>query len=190
MNELAEPGVVPAHAADVAVLRAAAAGDARAVRRLLDEMAPVVYGFVFARVGGNEEAAADLVQDTLVEAVRSAHGFRGEAALTTWLCAIARRRLARHYESERRDTLVRSGLHVVGPPSEPARDDEVAGRDEVVRALGKLAPLHRQVLVLKYLDDLTVEEIAQVVGRSRVQVQSLLQRARDGLRRTLESADD
>jgi len=42
------------------------------------------------------------------------------------------------------------------------------------------------VLVLKYLDDLSVGEIATELGRSPVQVQSLLQRARDGLRRVLE----
>ena len=45
--------------------------------------------------------------------------------------------------------------------------------------------VHRQVLVLKYLDGRSVAEIAEAVGRSRVQVQSLLQRARDGLRSEL-----
>jgi DNA-directed RNA polymerase specialized sigma24 family protein len=46
------------------------------------------------------------------------------------------------------------------------------------------------VLVLKYLDGLAVQDIATEVGRSRVQVQSLLQRARDGLRRELGGLDD
>jgi RNA polymerase sigma-70 factor (ECF subfamily) len=182
-----EAATLAPHFADAALLRSAAAGEARSVRRLLDEMGPVVYGFVFARVGGNEEVAADVVQDTLVEAVRSAQGFRGEAALTTWLCAIARRRLARHYEAERRQAVARSGLHLVEHAEiGPGPDEAVAGRDEIVRALGRLSPLHRQVLVLKYLDDLPVEAVADAVGRSRVQVQSLLQRARDALRRELE----
>jgi len=54
---------------------------------------------------------------------------------------------------------------------------------EMVRALGRLSVVHRQVLVLKYLDDWTVGQIAREIGRTEVQVQSLLQRARDGLRR-------
>jgi RNA polymerase sigma-70 factor (ECF subfamily) len=172
-----------------ALLRAAAAGEPAAVRELLDTVGPVVYGFVFARVGGDEAAAEDIVQETFVEAIRSAATFRGDAALSSWCCAIARRRLARHYESERRAAVVRSGLHAV-PAAVPAATADVERRDEMVRALGRLPSLHRQVLVLKYLDDLSVAEIAGQLGRTPVQVQSLLQRARDGLRGELEAGRD
>ena len=173
------------HAADAALLAGAGAGEAAAVRALLDITGPVVYGFVFARVGGNQAVAEDLVQDTYLEAVRSAATYRGGASLATWLCAIARRRLARHYESERRQALAASGLSPVAGDE----DDAVERRDEVIRALGRLPAAHRHVLVLKYLDDRSVEEIAADLGRSRVQIQSLLQRARDGLRRALEAGD-
>jgi RNA polymerase sigma-70 factor (ECF subfamily) len=175
-----------AHAEDVALLRAVAGRDPHAVRRLLSDVAPVVYGFLFARVGGNEAVAEDLLQETLLEAVRGAPGYRGEAALSTWLCAIARRRLARHYESERRAESARAGLHLVTGGAASSTEDAVDRRDEVARALGRLSASHRQVLVLKYLDGLSVETIASELGRSRVQVQSLLQRARDALRRELE----
>ena len=178
-----EADAAPRPNADVDLLLRASAGDRDAVRRLLDEAGPVVYGFVFARLGGNAGAAEDIVQETFLEAVRSAAGFRGESALTTWLCTIARRRLARHYEGERRQEVARSSLSVV--PNEVAAVD-LGDRDSLVRALGALSALHRQVLVLKYLDDRSVGEIAVELGRSRVQVQSLLQRARDGLRRQLE----
>jgi RNA polymerase sigma-70 factor (ECF subfamily) len=169
---------------DVELLRAVARGEPAAVRRLLDEAGPVLYGFVFARAGGDGPAAEDIVQETLLEAVKGAAGFRGDAALTTWLCAIARRRLARFYERERREDVARSGLTLV--PSSPA--SEVDDRDEMIRALGQLSAIHRQVLVLKYLDDFTVGQIARELGRTEVQVQSLLQRARDGLRRQLEAS--
>jgi len=171
-------------------LRAAARGDAAAVRWLLDEVAPVVHGFLYARVGGDAAAAEDLLQETLLEAVRSAEGFRGDAALSTWLCAIARRRLARHYEQERRAELGRAQLRLVAETAVEVSLEQAEQREEVARALGRLPVLHRQVLVLKYLDGLSVEEIAGEVGRTRVQVQSLLQRARDGLRRELSEASD
>ena len=172
---------------DVALLQAAARGEAEAVRRLLDDVAPVVHGYLYARVGGDRAAAEDLLQDTLLEAVRSASSYRGEAALSTWLCTIARRRLARHYEQERRAEVARSGLRAL--PEAPGDGDALEQRDEVVRALGRLPATHRQVLVLKYLDGLAVEQVAAELGRTKVQVQSLLQRARDGLRRELEQAD-
>lgn len=168
-------------------LNAAARGDVDAVDWLLDEVAPVAYGFIYARVGGDDGAAEDLLQETLVEVVSSADGFRGDAAVTTWVCAIARRRLARHYERERQAEVTRSRLQLVVSEQATA-DDTFERRDEVTRALGRLPVLHRQVLVMKYLDDLTVEQIGQQLGKPAVQVQSLLQRARAGLRRELEGA--
>ena len=189
MVEAGEPLAV----GDTEWLRAAAAGDVTAVRRLVDEVGPVVYGFVYARVGGDESVAADLLQETFLEAVRSSDGFRGDAALATWVCTIARRRLSRHYERERRQEVARRGLVLLqgeGELVDPTEDDlAVDRRDEIVRALGDLPPLHRQVLVMKYLDGRRVEEIADELGKSRVQVQSLLQRARDGLRQTLGALD-
>jgi RNA polymerase sigma factor (sigma-70 family) len=173
---------------DPSRLAAVAAGEPAAVDWLLDDVAPVVYGFLFARVGGDGAVAEDLLQETLLEMVRSAGGFRGDSAVTTWACAIARRRLARHYERERRAEIVQSQLRLVGDGHDETQ--AVERRDEVTRALGRLPATQRQVLVLKYLDDLSVEQIAAETGRTRVQVQSLLQRARAGLRAELEGDGD
>ena len=175
---------------EAALLSKAAAGNAAAVRALLDGYGPALYGFLYARVGGQASVAEDLLQETFIEAVRSASTFRGESALKTWLCAIARRRLSRHYEAERRAAVARAGLAMVPDVATDDRSVDVERRDEVTRALGALSPLHRQVLVLKYLDDRSVEEIAEELSRSRVQVQSLLQRARAGLRDELGAQDD
>ncbi len=170
------------------LLAGAASGDPGCVRRVLDEVAPVVYGFIYARVGANQAVAEDLLQETLFEAVRSAGGFRGDSALSTWMCTIARRRLARHYEAERKAELARSALRLVEAGDAADGTDQASAfesQDQVLRALGRLPVLHRQVLVLKYLEEMSVQEIAAQLGRSRVQVQSLLQRGRDGLRRQL-----
>jgi RNA polymerase sigma-70 factor (ECF subfamily) len=176
-------------ATEADLLTRAAAGNGAAVRALLDDYGPAVYGFLYARVGGHAAVAEDLLQETLIEAVRSASTFRGESALKTWLCAIGRRRLSRHYEAERKAAVLRAGLSVVPDSDAPDRGADIERRDEITRALGSLPPLHRQVLVLKYLDDRSVDEIAGELGRTRVQVQSLLQRARAGLREALGGRD-
>jgi RNA polymerase sigma-70 factor (ECF subfamily) len=171
----------------VELLAGVVAGDRAAVQRVIDECGPVVFGYVLARVGGVRAVADDLVQDTFLEAIRSAPTFRGDSMLTTWLCAIARRRVARHYEAERRSLGAEDeGVLDVGADGATADLEEIDRRDEVVRALGRLPVLHRQVLVRKYLDDCPVAQIATELGRTTVQVQSLLQRARAGLRRELE----
>jgi RNA polymerase sigma-70 factor (ECF subfamily) len=189
MELTAFPGPNESRIDDVQLLSDVTRGDEDAVRRLMDEVAPVVYGFLFARVGGDEPVAEDLLQETLLEAVRSAPNYRGDAALSTWLCVIARRRLARYYESERKAETARRGLRVVTEAVEETEVDNFDRQDEVVRALGRLSALHRQVLVLKYLDGCPVEEIAKQLQRSRVQIQSLLQRARDSLRREMQNHD-
>ncbi len=82
-----------------------------------------MFGFLFARVGGDDSAAEDLLQETLLEAVRGASAFRAEASASTWMCAIARRRLARYYESERKAEMARRSLSLVhdGPGPDRAR---------------------------------------------------------------------
>jgi len=134
---------------------AAAAGDHDALRWLLDEVAPIVYG---SSTPGSRRRGRRRGSPTgdVDGAVKGASNFRGDASASTWMCAIARRRLSRYYESERRAEVARRSLRVV----DDARDsDEVAGtaelverQDEVVRALGRLPALQRQVLVMKYLE--------------------------------------
>lgn len=170
---------------DAELLRRAAQGDPTAARIILDEHLPIVYGFVYARMYGDRMAIDDLMQETLTEGLKSAGGFKGEARLSTWLCAIARRRIARHYDRERKQELAASGLALVVDDTQ----DPIDQRDRILRVLGSLSALHRQVLVMKYMDHMSVEEIASELGRTRTQIQSLLQRARAGFKEKLEEAD-
>src|SRR5207302_6705419 len=119
-------------------------GRAADVRRLLDATGPVLYGFVLARIGGQRNVAEDIVQETYLEAIRSARTFRGDSSVTTWLCAIARHRLARYYEKERKQEEMRSNLAVVVPIA--GDDMEAVERDDaVLHALGRLPASQRQV---------------------------------------------
>ena len=168
---------------EVEILRAVAAGEAAATRILLDVHMPTVYGFIFGRLGGRSAASDDVIQETLMEACRSAHTFRGDASLATWLCAIARRRIARYFEAERKSE--EAGRFLTAVPSDLEGDAD--RRDHVTRALRQLSPSHRQALVFKYLDDMTVEQIAEQMDKSRVEVQSLLQRARNSFKEAFHS---
>lgn len=173
-------------------LLAASKGDVAAASALIEETGAVVYGFVYARLGGHADSCEDVLQSTYLEAIRSASTFRGDSALATWICSIARRQIARYFESERRRLVTDSHLRLAAEESGSvdSGEDLVATRDEVIRALGTLPVLHRQALVLRYLDGLKISEIASELGRTEVQVQSMLQRARAGLKRSLESTHE
>lgn len=138
---------------------------------------PTVYGYLHRLCGGDTALAEDLTQDTwmrLAEALRSG---RHECADIRWLLSVARTRFLDHVRrsvrSERKLRLVASAApdHVPEPTSA-----------EVLDALESLEPIHRLVLVLRYVEDFTVPDIAAVIARSTTATNSLLARARTELR--------
>ena len=83
----------------VAAMRA---GHERALTTFFETYFPRVYRFALPRMNRNADATKDVVQATLVKAMRAVGDWRGEAALFTWLCQICRRQIADHVRSERR----------------------------------------------------------------------------------------
>jgi len=169
--------------------RAVAAGDPEAARELCETYLPRLYSYVLGRSGLDEDQAAEVAQETLVAALRSAQHFRGESGLYTWLCSIARRKVADHYRRERRrplslDAITSGGLAVID--SRPLPEEVVARRETaeaVHRVVWELPARQREAVLEKYLDERPVTEIARRLGKSEKAVESLLSRGRANLRR-------
>lgn len=191
------------HPEDRQVVRLLLKGDEVAFREFFSDYFPRLFRFILRRVGSDEEAARDIVQAALTRATRKLHLYRGEASLFTWLCQIARHELADQGTHSRRqgggelvareeDSAVRAELESL--PAEPAFEPEkVRNRDELAElvhaALDYLPRRYAQVLELKYLEDLSVDSIAQRLGTSSVAIQSLLARARTAFREVCVSLD-
>jgi len=124
---------------------------------------------------GNETEAQDLVQETFLQALRSAHRFRGESALSTWLYGILRNLYRRHVRQQRR--LVYEEELVL---NEPFPSDAVSESDQdfcaakITEALQQLSPDHREVIVLRYYQNLRIDEIAALTRLSKGTVKSRL----------------
>ena len=73
------------------LVRRMLAGDERAFGAFFDGYFPRVYRFALPRLGGDADASKDVVQATLVKAIRNLASFRGDAALFSWICQICRR---------------------------------------------------------------------------------------------------
>ena len=167
--------------------------DAAAWDEFYDEHVPELYGFVFRLVRGDPQTAADVFQDTWLDAISHIEQFdpkRGE--LRSWLFGIARRRVAMHW----RQRLARRGTAAAARAEIPVEvldgavvpDDVIEHLEQaaVVQAsLLALPPERRQVLVEKYVEGLSVAQIAARTGKSPKAVESLLSRAREQLRRLL-----
>jgi RNA polymerase sigma-70 factor, ECF subfamily len=158
-----------------------------AFRAFYDRALPVVYGYFFKRCGGNMELATELTQETFASAVRALrHGAQVEAPLP-WIVTIARRRLVDHYRRARRFTESTNHLRLevieVGPAFTSASEVRLWA------ALAELPANHRLVLLLRYVDDLAVAEVAHELGKGVRATESLISRARSALTRAYEERD-
>src|SRR6201991_5301332 len=79
-------------------------GDEAAFRRFFETYFPRVYRFALPRLGNDAEACKEVVQTTLIKAMRGLAGFRGESALFSWICQICRRQIVDYLRAHRRSS--------------------------------------------------------------------------------------
>ena len=123
---------------------------------------------------GSEADAQDLVQETFLKALQSVHRFQGRCAIYTWLRAILLN-LTRHYHRTRKRFASTNEVEELStaPAGEQQLDAEFAS-STLTNALSRLSPAHREVLVLRFYEDLKIHEIAAHIGVSRGTVKSRL----------------
>ena len=143
---------------------------------------------------GSPEDARDVAQDTFVQAFQKLYTFRGQSAFYSWLFRIALNTAASNRRKKQRVLVSieaareQSGLEIpdMHPDSRPSSGLETSERQAAVRtALGELTEEFRTVLVLKEIDGLRYEEIAEIVDCPIGTVRSRIHRARQELRSKL-----
>lgn len=171
------------------LLAAARDGAETAWQAIYDELAPAVLGYLRARGADDPE---DLTGEVFLQVVRDLEGFQGDRrGFRSWVLTIAHHRMLDHSRQRSR----RPSDPVAEPP-EPLRpepgddvDLEATARLSLEQATGLIAELpedQRTVLLLRIIADLTVDEVAGVLGRRPGAVKQLQRRGLLALRRRLE----
>ena len=140
----------------------------------------------------NQQEAEDITQDTFVEIYRSIHKFRGDANLKTWMYRIAMNKSLNRLKKlnkKRNLSLSHISSDILGFGGRSAQERmEEADTQKVMRlALEALPVRQREAIVLKRLDDYTQEEIAEFMDCSEKAVESLIQRAKQNLKKLLQT---
>ena len=169
--------------------RAAVFADELAFRAWYELSLPRVYAYLFHRCGRNPELAEELTQQAFVEAVRSRGRFRGQADATTWVVGIARHKLLDHFRRTERDTRRLTALTARELGAEGLAVPSPRRPDDIDDALAVLPAGQRAVLVLHYMDQLSVREVARNIGKTEAATASLLARGRDAFRQAYQEAD-
>jgi len=179
--------------ADLALVAQMRAGERRAFDEFFATCAPRLAAFAARRSGEDLASLEDIVQNTLIKAVRNLDSYRGEAALMTWLTGICRRELAdAHRKAARRpghESLDSMDASYTVPQlrvperNEPAGEiDHALRREAVIRTLNALPQRYALALEAKYGDGLPVDDVARLLGMTSIAAQSLLARAREAFR--------
>lgn len=178
-------------------------GDAAAFEILIAERSGEVYGLLY-RLTENSEEARDLTQETFLRAFQSIGQFRGESDLRTWIYRIAinqARNRWRWWRRRRRDVTVSLDseraqgdqplidlLRAAGENS-PEQETLAHEREKVLRqALRSLSLAYRETVILRDIEGLSYEEIAETLGINVGTVKSRLARGRQELKTRLEGS--
>jgi RNA polymerase sigma-70 factor (ECF subfamily) len=168
----------------IAELRLALASDG-AFESWYHRTLPRVYSYLASRSGGDLALAEELTQQTFIAAIDQRSRFDGRSDTITWLCGIARHKLADHFRALDRDDHRRMRMEVRELQLDGGRRGRLdfEERSAIADALRSLPANQRAVLVFVALDDLPVAEAARLLGKTRGATESLLIRARESFRR-------
>jgi len=169
--------------ADALLIERIRGGDAEAGRRFVHEHYLSVYRFLLCRTG-RPETAADLTQETFVQAWRSLETFDAGQPLRPWLLRIAYREFLQALRRERPLT----SLELLAELPE-ARAADLSEAVELREVIDRLPIEEREVVVLHYLEGYHCEEIAQILGAPLGRVRHRLVEARARLRAELEEEE-
>ena len=154
------------------------------VRRYYDSIFRLMMGFV-----SQKEDAEDLTQETFLEAYRCLKNFKGRSKFYTWLYRIGTNLAINHLKRKRKNISLEDIVLPYSPtPHSPSPSlEQREFYNAFFVALEKLAPERRIVLILREFQNLSYEEIAEVLNIKIGTVMSRLARAREEMRRALVS---
>ena len=170
------------------------AGDEEAFDEFFGRFFPALYRFALSRLNCDADGTEDVVQSTLCRAIDKLHTFRGEATLLTWLCTLCRHEISDEWRRRhsRRSTWVAEGSPETPSPldtlasADTDRPDVALDRDELSRlvhvTLDTLPARYGDALEWKYIQGLSVNEIAGRLALGPKAAESLLTRARQAFR--------
>lgn len=178
------------------LILAARSGGRDAFGALVEQHQAMVYALAY-RMVGNPDDAADLTQDAFLRAWRGLASFDGRSSFSTWLYRLTSNACIDFLRREKRrsglsltlDGEADDGEHQLDLPDErwsPQRElERQEAREAVRRGLLSLSPEHREVLLLREMEDLSYAEIARALGLEEGTVKSRIARARLSLRNFL-----
>ena len=147
-----------------------------------DQYKHKVYSFFYYRLNGDEQLAEDLTSDTFLKVFDKFDSYNEKYALSTWVYTIAKNTLTDFFRKNKADVSLEDYEEIHGE-SEDERLEDIEKKlntalttEKVLEVLEELPPFHKECIVLRYLEEMEMEEIAEITGKSEANVRQALSR--------------
>ena len=191
-NETPEGPVTPDRQDDDAALAVRASkGESAAFGLLYDRHVEAIYRYVYYRVRDDVEAE-DLTSDVFMRALKAMPRYEPRQAFLAWLYRIARNAVIDRARRGNRQVSFEDALEHPGVDQIVEPDTEILAHSDSVTlrgALAKLTPLQQEVVVLRYLEGYSTQEVARIVGKREGTVRGIQFRAIGALRQLIPSRE-
>ena len=194
-KKILNPGVATASPALLAqMIERAKKGDIDAYQSIYDLFSRKVLNFIYRMVASIEEAE-DLTQETFVTVYQKLESLKDDDKFEPWLFRIARNYVYQKYRKrvpptvsvDSQDEEGRSASELADERKDPQEEFQAEELDDVIRAVVlELPEKYREVFVLSAIQDLSYQEIAEIVGRSLASVKTDIHRARLQVRKRVK----
>jgi RNA polymerase sigma-70 factor (ECF subfamily) len=160
--------------------------DRKATADLVGLHADAIYNYVRRRLMPRADLVDDIVQEVFLTAWEKVSSFRAESSLRAWLLGIARHKVEDYYRVRLREAVPLSDDYGVELTDEPELDnilDRARLHSKTQSVMAMLAEPYRIVLLWRYWENRSTQQIAAQIGKTEKAVERMLARARDQFRR-------
>ncbi|GAF67015.1 hypothetical protein BTS2_3923 [Bacillus sp. TS-2] len=162
-------------------------GDDQALRVLYDRYFQSVFQYAYIQTG-DYHFAEEVTQDIFSKMAKSLHTFKGKSAFKTWLYTLGRNVVIDFHRKQKRHkgvvSLPSEKMEEVSNNYNPQQNYEI--REELIRCLNTLPEDYRTVIVLRFIEQFSIQETAKVMKKTALSVKSLQHRARKQLAQLME----
>jgi RNA polymerase sigma-70 factor, ECF subfamily len=159
-------------------------GNQDAFKELYQRYSDLLFAFILNQLDNNKETSSDIWQETWIITVEKISDFSYKSSVFTWLCAIAKNKISDYYRINEKYRKFNNEIkNYIDIDNEEIDIVDERIQEDVLTVLANLRDEYRYILLLRYFESKSVEEISFAIGKSYKATESLLTRSREAFRK-------
>lgn len=158
-------------------------GSQSAFKELYLKYSDLLFAFISHQLDSDKEATSDIWQETWIIAIEKIFDFQYKSSVFTWLCAIAKNKISDYYRLKEKHRKFNNEIKVyIDVDNEEIDIVDDRTQADVITVLADLSDEHRYLLMARYFENKSVEEISLAIGKTYKATESMLSRSREAFR--------